>query len=236
MARNKYSREAAQAARTVRVVALAIVAVVAAVVVLFITGRLGSTGVAAEDLTRVLMVGAAADENGDVVAQVITVGDVSESAKSLDAVNPATVVTIPGTTYDTLADAYPFGGGAGVAEALARVQGTDPLPYVALNARALAAALEREGSVRLTLPAPMSVFDGEELFTLSSGAQELSPEEVGAVFKGAPYLAQAERAELDTELAGLLASLVAETPFDQVDTDLSAEAYSALQSSLASGR
>lgn len=222
--------------RSVRIAVLALVVVVAAVVALYLTGRLGSTGVATEDLSRVVLVGAGADENGDVVAQIVSIADVSGAGATLEPVSPAMSVTIPGTTYDTLADAYPFGGGAGVATALARARGGDPLPYVALSASALEAALEQQGSGKLTLPAPMSVFDGEELFTLSSGAQELTPAEVAAVFKGAPYLSADERAELDIELAELLASLVAETPFDQVDTDLSGAAYAALQSSLAAVR
>lgn len=236
MAKGSYTPEAARAARTVRMAVLAIVVVAAVVVALVATGRIGSTGVAAEDLSRVLLVGAAADENGDVVAQIVAIADVSGSAATLEPVSPAAQVTIPGTTYDTLADAYPFGGGAGVAAALARLQGADPLPYVALDARTLAAALEAEGSVKLDLPAPMSVFDGDELFTLSSGTRTLRPAEVAAVFKGAPYLADPVRADLDAELATLLAQLVTGTAHEDVDTDLSADAYAALQSSLAAAR
>lgn len=236
MALGTQTPEAVRAARAVRIAVIALVAVVAVSVALLASGRIGSTTVAAEDLTRVLLVGAAADENGDVVAQIVAVADVSGPTATLEPVSPATGVTIPGTTYDTLADAYPFGGGAGVAEALARDDGTDPLPYVALDARALAAAVEQEGSVRLTLPAPMSVFDGDELFTLPTGAQSLDPAELSAVFRGAPYLDPTHRAELDAELAPLLARLVGVSAFEAVDTDLSAEAYTALQSALGTVR
>ncbi|MHB8050915.1 MAG: hypothetical protein ACYDHQ_06815 [Coriobacteriia bacterium] len=236
MARGSYTPEAARAARAVRIAVAALVVVVAAVVVLFMTGRIGPTGVAAEDLSRVLLVGAAADENGDVVAQIVAIADVSGAAVTLEPVSPAMSVTIPGTTYDTLADAYPFGGGAGVATSLARAEGGDPLPYVALSASALDAALEQEGSVTLTLPAPMSVFDGEELFTLASGTRTLTPAEVAAVFKGAPYLEPGDRTELDAELAGLFAELVSTTSYEDAGTDLTEAAYAALQSSLAAMR
>ena len=222
--------------RSVRIAVIALVVVVAAVVGLVLTGRIGNTGVAAADLSRVLLVGAGADENGDVVAQIVTIADVSGAAASLEPVSPALSVPIPGTTYDTLADAYPFGGGSGVAEALARWDGAAQLPYVALDARTLAAALEEEGSVTLELPAPMSVFDGEELFTLGSGEQDLDPEEVGAVFKGAPYLPDSQRSALDAELATLLARAISRTAYEDVDTDLSAEAYAALQTALSTVR
>lgn len=214
----------------------AIVVVVAVAGVLIITGHIGPAGVAPEDLTRVLLVGAAPDENGDVVAQIVAVADVSGSTVTLEAVSPSTSVTIPGTTYDTLADAYPFGGGGGVADALARITGDEALPYVALDARTFAAALEQEGSVALKLPAPMSVFDGEELFTISSGTQDLTPAEVAAVFKGAPYLEAGDRTELDSELAALLARLVRTTGHEAADTDLAVDAYEALTSALGAVR
>lgn len=231
-----YTHQAARAARGVRIAVAAIVVVAAVAVALLVTGRIGPAGVAPEDLSRVLLVGAAADENGDVVAQVIAIADVSGSTATLEPVSVATQVTIPGTTYDTLADAYPFGGGQGVAAALARAEGGDPLPYVALDARTLGAALEQEGSVRLKLPAPMSVFDGDELFTLPSGTQALAPTEVAAVFKGAPYLEPGDRTQLDAELAVLLAQLVSSTDYEAAGTDLPEESYAALQSALAAVR
>ncbi len=233
MARGAKSHEAARAARNVRtgVIGLVIVAIVAAG--LWYTGRLGGRGVSAEDLQKVLLIAAAPDETGDVVAQVVAVADLSGSAHSLDAVDPATAVTLPGTTYTTLADAYPFGGGSGVAAALARTRGGDPLPYVTLNAHALTAAVEAAGGVSLELPAEMSVFDGEELFILAKGPQELTAGEFGAVLKGAPYLSERERAELSAELAQVTAALVADSAYTDVVTDLGEDAFAALTTALA---
>jgi hypothetical protein len=227
--------EAIRAAHSVRIAVIALLAVAVAAGALWTAGRLGAAPVAPEELSRVLLVGAAPDETGDVVAQVIAIADV-RGGVALEPVSPATSVTIPGTTYSTIADAHPFGGGAGVAEAFARRQGGEPLPYVALNARALAAALEREGSISLDLPAPMSVFDGEDLFTLSAGSQALEPAEIGAVFKGAPYLSDAVRSELDAELCGMLAQVIISTPYPEVDTDLTDDAYAALQAALSASR
>lgn len=236
MARGAKSHEAARAARNVRtgVIGLVIVAIVAAG--LWYTGRLGGRGVSAEDLQKVLLIAAAPDETGDVVAQVIAVAEVSGNAKSPEAVDPATAVTLPGTTYSTLADAYPFGGGAGVAEALARAESGEPLPYVTLSASALMAAVKAAGGVTLELPAEMSVFDGEELFILSRGRQELTAAEFGAVLKGAPYLGMRERGELDAELARVTAALIADSAYTDVDTDLGEDAFAALTGALAETR
>lgn len=212
------------------VVALAIVALLAAG--LWFTGRLGARGVSAEDLERVLLVAAAPDETGDVVAQVIAVVDVTGAAPVLTALEPGQTVTLPGTTYSTLADAYPFGGGAGVADALSHSGGERALPYVALSAAALAASVESAGGVTVELPAEMSVFDGEDLFILPKGRQELIAAEFSAVLKGAPYLDKRKRTELDTELARITSALVADASYDDVETDLGKEAFVALQGAL----
>lgn len=234
MGRGANSHEAARAARNVRIGVIAIVVVALAAAALWYTGKLGGRGVSAADLEQVLLVAAAPDETGDVVAQVIAIADVSGAAP--EAVDPATAVTLPGTTYATLADAYPFGGGSGVAEALARTRGGDPLPHVTLNARALTAAVEVAGGVSLELPAEMSVFDGEELFILPKGSQELTAGEFGAVLKGAPYLSARQRAELDTELARVTAALVADSAYTDVETDLDEDAFAALTGALAQVR
>ncbi|MEL7668276.1 MAG: hypothetical protein AAGU73_08780 [Actinomycetota bacterium] len=234
MARVPRSPEAARAARNVRIGVIAIVVVALAAAALWYTGRLGTRGVSAAELERVLLVAAAPDETGDVVAQVIAIVDVSGAAP--EAVDPATAVTLPGTTYATLADAYPFGGGSGVAEALARARGGDPLPHVTLSAAALTAAVEAAGGVSLELPADMSVFDGEELFILPKGSQELTARELGAVLKGVPYLTVRERAELNAELARVTAALVADCAYTDVETDLEEDAFAALTSALAEAR
>lgn len=196
----------------------------------------GAARVSAEELTRVLIVAAAPDETGAVVGQIIAIADVR--AGTFEAVSPALEAAIPGTSYSTLADAYPFGGGRGTAEALARAQGEEPLPYVAIDAQALRDAVTEAGGLRVTLRAPMSVFDGEELYTFETGAQTLDAAELGAVLKGAPYRTAELREKLDAELAtGLLAVLAAspETLAEASDTNLSPEAVALLQDRLESG-
>ena len=211
--------------------ALVCILVIAAAVV--VLGRVRSAGVAAEDLTRVLLVAAAPDENGDVVAQIVAVLDLTASPDSLTPISPATPATIPGTSYSTIGDAYPFGGGGAVAAAFARAEKSDPLPYVAVGPDTLAGLLADMEPVRLTLPAGMSVFDGERLYTFGRGATSVDASELAAVFKGAPYLSASERAALDAELSEMLADALAGASPEALATDLSPEALERLQGALA---
>ena len=210
------SAPAARARRT-RVLVTALVVLVlaaAALVALIETGVIGSQGVSAEELARVALIAAAPDETGAVIAQVIVLVDVSKQPAEATYLNPATPVTITGTSFNTLADAYPFGGGAGVADAIARagkVPGEAPA-YVAVGPEALAEAVDAAGGLTFRLPADMAVFDGETLFTFRPGRRAFSAAELTAVFKGAPYLEPEERAELDEELGRAFAALLAEWP------------------------
>jgi hypothetical protein len=196
----------------VLVAAGAIAVIVAAAALLAQAGVLGSRGVPADALSRVLIVAASPDENGSVVGQIVMIADVTAQPAALEPVSPALAVSIPGTTYDTLADAYPFGGGAGTAEALARARGEEPLPYVALTASELADAVDAAGGMRVTLPEAMSVFDGTDLFTFKAGTQTLTAARLSAVLKGAPYLADREREALDASLAEGLAAVLSAEP------------------------
>ncbi len=223
--------------RNALIVLLVIAALGAGAFVLWQQGIVGSRLVTADELSRVLIVAASPDENGAVVGQVVMIADLTQSPAALEPVSPALAVTIPGTTFTTIADAYPFGGGAGTAEALAGAQGGEPLPYVAIGPEALDASVEASGGVVVTLPAAMSVFDGKDLYTFKKGEQTLSAAELGAVFKGAPYLTAGERKRLDRELARALAGVLAaqEDAISRAqDTNLDPGALSKVRAALAS--
>ena len=199
--------------RIVLIVAVVIALGVAALWAAWSRGLVGEgPGVRAEDLARVLIVAAAPDEDGAVVAQVITLVDVSQGRAQTTFVSPATPVSIPGTSYDTLADAYPFGGGAGVAEAYARATGITAPAYVALAPDALMRAVDAADGVTLELPADMAVFDGETLYVFAPGSRTFSAEELGAVLKGAAYLTAQERSALDAELGRAVCALLGQWP------------------------
>lgn len=217
------------------VVSLVIVALlVAGAAIVYATGVLGSTAVSAEELERVLIVAASPDESGDVVGQIICVADLSSGQLVLEPLSPTTRVTIPGTSFSELKDAYPFGGGSGTAAALARAEGGEALPYVAIPAAQLADAVRAAGGVRVTLPEAMNVFDGETLYALEKGSQELDADELQAVFKGAGYLSESSRTKLDAELAKALREALAAAPetIDAADTNLDESARARLKAAL----
>ncbi|MGB4581290.1 MAG: LCP family protein [Coriobacteriia bacterium] len=212
MAKKSNHRPPKSRRHPVLVAAGAIAVIVAAAALLAQAGVLGSRGVPADALSRVLIVAASPDENGSVVGQIVMIADVTAQPAALEPVSPALAVSIPGTTYDTLADAYPFGGGAGTAEALARARDEEPLPYVAISASELTDAVDAAGGMRVTLPEAMSVFDGTDLFTFKAGTQTLTAARLSAVLKGAPYLADREREALDASLAEGLAVVLSAEP------------------------
>lgn len=201
---------------------------------LYTTGVMSPQGVSAEDLNRVLIVAASPDETDAMVGQIIVELDLTGKGVTATPVSPALPVTIPGTSYTALADAYPFGGGEGTAAALARARNERPLPYVAISADQLAQAVKAAGGVRVDLPAPMNVFDGERLYSLKKGEQTLSADELHALLKGAPYLNAAERERLDRELADALVRALAAHPdaLRNPDTNLSEGALTRLQGAL----
>lgn len=186
----------------------------------------------------VLLVAAAPDDSGAVVAQVVARADLASGA--VRAIDPSSTVTIPGTSYSALKDAYAFGGGAAVASAYARQRGEATLPYVAVSAEALSAAVDRSGGMQVTLPASMNVFDGSRLYEFPSGAATLSGPQLLAVLRGTPYLAPVQRTALEATLAEGYAHLLAAWPgglaeavsSGDVSSDLSAALCERLQTQL----
>lgn len=208
--------------------------VVGAVLALYLTGIITPSTVSAEELSRVLVIAASPDENGDIVGQIIVDAEVTADGVGVVPVSPALKVAIPGTSYSSLGDAYPFGGGAGTAEAYARATDGTPLPFVAITAQQLAEAVQAAGGVTVDLPAQMNVFDGEQLYSLKEGRQTLSAAELRAVLKGAPYLTTGQRTELDEALASALVEALQSSPDTLADaeTNLAPEAVARLRTAL----
>lgn len=161
------------------------------------------------EVERLLVIGALADENGELVAQVIAEADLARGVVA--SIEPSTPATIPGTTYASLRDAYPFGGGTGVARALAAVRGGDALPAIALDEAALARVFDSGGRFEVALAEPMSVFDGERLYEFRAGTVTIaSVSELRAMLNGAGYLSDgARRQVLRDACAGLVRAAAA---------------------------
>jgi hypothetical protein len=201
-------------------------------------GLLPAPWAGTKDVSRVMVVAAAPDSDGDVVGKIILLVDVSGAAAEISVIDPGLTVTIPGTDYTTLGDAYPFGGGRLTAEAYALAEGVDASPFVAISPEALGSAVDAADGVKVTLPAAMSVYDGERLYSFARGATVLDGSELFAVLKGAEFLGAGDAGVLRDEVAGALVGLLAGWPgglaeSPGVSSDLTTEQLSQLELAMA---
>jgi hypothetical protein len=135
-----------------------------------------------------LVVASKSGADGSQVAQLVGIAQLTGSQLTVRLVDPMTTVTVPGTSYSQLRDAYSFGGAAGVSNAVAVIVGQRPLPTVAVGQQGLEALVDGAGGVTVTVPAAASVFDGERLFTFEKGPQRLTGSEVVALLSSVEYL------------------------------------------------
>ncbi len=201
----------------------------------------GLPGVGSSDPDSALIMLGVPDENGDLVAQaILRVDGIGTDAPTTFSVDPTSSVTIVGTSFGHLRDAYAFGGGARVAEAYSRLYG-DTLPYVDFGPAALEYVVAESGGIELRIPADMSVFDGEQLSTFTSGPARLNAGEVRAVLNGSAYLTLEERRALLSEVERALVRLCAEYPGGieaaiergEITSDLSRDGVHALRGACA---
>jgi hypothetical protein len=165
-------------------------------------------------------------EDGAEVAQVIA--QIGEDGRTVVLIDPRTPATIPGTSYDRLGDAYPFGGAEAVATALTGLSGAG-VAYVDVSEAAWIALLARRGSVSVVVPKALEVFDGSRLVSFAEGTQTVSAADVPALLRGAGYLGTAERVRI-VEAVGeaSVSALGVEGARTGVRTNLTAEAYARL--------
>ena len=124
--------------------------------------------------------------------------------------SPDTTVTIPGTSYTRLSDAFVFGGGAAVARALGASDSGGRVAFVSVPEPEWRAAVEASRGVEVNVRERVTVFDGRKLTTIPAGKQRLSADDVAALLRGLSYVSpsqsQAIRRELERQLAGAVAT------------------------------
>lgn len=194
----------------------------------YLTRTKGDAGkVTAADRAVVMLAGTA--EDGATVAQLVAVVDVSGGTLKVTDIDPATVVSIPGTTYDRLRDAYPFGGGAAVAKGVAGVQGGKQLPYLVVPAETWSIEPSGTASLDVVLPRRIDVFDGSRLVSFPQGDAHVGPADLPFLMQGLGYLSAADRVKVRTVVADAfvrrLGSMALSAP--KVQTDMSSDALAA---------
>lgn len=156
----------------------------------------------------VLVVLVMPDPDGVMLPRVIDEYVTEGAATSLRSLDPSMPATVAGTTAQTLAETYVFGGGNGVAGAVAHSEGAQPPQWVIVTPDALR-TLVTSGSVTVNVPADMQVFDGTQLYSFSAGPQSVSLAVLPALFDGAPYLTRQQQADLRRQVGDALGSALA---------------------------
>jgi hypothetical protein len=186
------------------------------------TGALTRT----DNIQQVAVVFASHAEDGAQVAGVVAL--VSQGGRSVRLLDPEQAVTIPGTSFSKLGDAYPFGGGKTVADVLSG-SAAGPAAYVDVAEADWIALLERGGAVEVVVPKALEVFDGTRLVSFAEGTQTVPAADVPSLLRGANYLASAERMWIvDAVGEASIDALAAEGARTRVKTNLTAGAYSML--------
>lgn len=225
------ARRASRGVRNGIVLAVAVVLVAGAAAYFYLvrSGALTST----DTIDRVVVVFASQAEDGAEVAQVVAL---VTDGRDVSLIDPQRTASIPGTSYDKLADAYPFGGGGAVAAAL---DGTGVLPYAYVDVPEVewVALLQGNAYLRVVVPKPIEVFDGQRLVSFAEGTQTVPAANVPALMRGIAYLDSADRMRVvravgEASLYALGAGDEVEVEAEGVRTDLTPDAYARLLASL----
>lgn len=185
------------------------------------------------DPSKVVVVFALPGEDEAVTAHLVAVVDPKAAPATYKVVDASSTVTLPGTSYTTLRDAYPFGGAEAVAKALeggALEKGT---AWVEVSPAAWTKLVQ--AGVEVSLTANFDTFDGERFAEFPKGPQTVAAVDLRAFMNGLAYLARTDRdpavaAVAAESLKGLSASTTGPPP--GVTTNLSGAGWSRLSAAL----
>ena len=208
---------------------LAVVAVATFVAVFVV--RSGGLATRSKEVTadaRVMLAVVVPDMRGVATPVAITLYPAFPDGPSGELVDPATRVTVSGTSANTLRAAYPYGGGAVLAAGIAQARAV-PAPYwvvVDQGAQQRAAAGSR---IRVRLGHPIDVFDGTRLSSFPSGTVDVAASQLAPLMAGARLLSGAEGTSVRADVAAAVVRMLVARGADTsgVATDLSPQQLSA---------
>ncbi len=135
------------------------------------------------------------DAQGARAVRVVEIFESAGGSMLTAAVDPLTSATVPGTSATTLAEAYAFGGGEGLASAYAQVNGGVNPVWIVVEPKAWE-TLMGTGRILVTVPADIEVFDGTQLYSYAKGDSSFPADDVAQVMNGAAHLSATDRATL----------------------------------------
>jgi hypothetical protein len=149
------------------------------------------------------------DESGVELPRVIDVYQRSPGGWRIESVSPAQPAVVSGTSGRTLADAYTYGGGAGLAQAYSARSGMAIAGWVVVDGAAWS-GLVGGATVPIDVPAHIEVFDGLRLIAFEQGPALITAEQTKPLLDGARYLSasdeRAVREAIGDRLGALLTS------------------------------
>lgn len=182
---------------------------------------------------------AAVDKSSMLVAVVLPDSDGVLTVRSLDryehvdgplrisSVDPLADAMVPGTSASTLADAYKFGGGDGLAAAYAQGADVEKPGWLIVGPGAWA-DLIGETSVSVHLNTNIEVFDGTELYSYPEGTATVSAAQIPQLMNGATYLDAAGRRTVREAIGDALTPVLLRSEtlnVDGIDTNLITEQW-----------
>lgn len=213
------------------IAALLVVAAVAGGLYALNRSRKAAAGLDAA--SRVVVVFALPAEDGAVTAQLIVVVDPKATPAAYKVVDASSTVTLPGTSYSTLRDAYPFGGAAAVATAMDGGVLKPDTAWVEVTPAAWAKLVQ--AGVEVTITENFDTFDGTRFTEFPAGPQRVAAADLGSLVNGLAYQSKQERDAVFATLAAqslkALASGGATRPAG-VTTNLSPKGWQALLTAL----
>jgi hypothetical protein len=211
--------------------ALAVVVVAAAVGALVMLRPTGGGVAESAAPTRVVVVFAMAGEDNAVTAQLVAVVDSASGRYELK--ETSSTVSIPGTSYSLLRDAYPFGGAKAVAAALDGGAVKAGTGWVDISPEAWQRLLA--AGVEVTITEPFDTFDeaSDRYTEFEAGTQRVEAADLRSLVNGVPYLGSESRTTILGELAAAsLRALASTTPTQGIATDLTTGQWTALAATL----
>lgn len=152
----------------------------------------------------VLVIAVMPDAAGVEVPRVIDEYRTDGAMTIVRSIDPSMAAVVSGTSAQTLAQAFVFGGGRAIASSLTS-GGVEPPSWIVVSQDSLASLISL-GSVTLDVPQDMQVFDGHGLYSFASGRQAIALSRLPQLFDGTSYLSRADAKVLREQVGDALAS------------------------------
>jgi len=148
--------------------------------------------------------------------------------KGMRALDVDAASTVAGTSAKSAREAFAFGGGEAVAEALSPQTGGEALSWIVLAPADWQAFIDASGGLEVDVPTAVSTYASGTLTVLEPGSQSLSAEQAVALALSAEYLDSGERERVLGEMRSGFASVLASNTADLTEAAKDGDARSSL--------